>query len=368
MIKHRSLLGSIRMKLASGYRHVLLMGLIAAGLGLTSKVALALQDSDKEAVRSLSNQAADEFKQDHFEVARAKFMSAYAIAKVPRLAVWAARSNARLGQLVAAYELYREALSLQPNDLWKGDLQQQAQLDAQRELAELDLRIPRVTIVIDGVSSNTVSATIDEVPLPSALLGVERLVDPGSHKLEARFGGETCTELVQIAEGERKEVVLKLGSAGTVAPPTAPLGAPAQGPAVQGTANGSAPKRPHKEEVPIDNTPVTPRGRTQRIVGWTTLGVGSAGLVLGSVAGVYLAAKASDLKQKCPERTACNPLYQSDVNTFNTMRTLSTVGFVVGGIGVATGVTLLLLHPERQSRSSVALWLGLGTADLRGEF
>lgn len=339
--------------------------LVAAGFGMTSNLALALQDSDKEAVRSLSNQAADEYKKDHFETARAMFMSAYVIAKVPRLAVWAARANDKLGHLVAAYELYREALSLQPNDLWKGDLQQQAQVDAQRELGQLDLRIPRLVIVVEGERASAASATIDNVPVPSALLGVERLVDPGVHTLEARLGNETRTESVQIAEGERKQVVLKLRSADVASSATL-LQTPAQNPAIPATMGVSAPNQPY-QAAPLDSTPLTPHARIQRVAGWAALGVGSAGLVLGSVTGVYLVAKHSDLQQKCLSHT-CDPLYQSEANTFNAMRTLSAVGFVIGGIGAATGITLLLTAPKRSSSANVSLWLGPGTANVRGQF
>jgi Tfp pilus assembly protein PilF len=115
-------------------------------LGLTLAVwtnsARALDDSDKEAIRSLSNQAATDYDQHRYEAARDKFLRAYRLAQVPRLAVWVARANEKLGHLVTAYELYRQALSLQPNDLWKADTQQQAQKDAEAELSQLQPRIP----------------------------------------------------------------------------------------------------------------------------------------------------------------------------------------------------------------------------------
>src|ERR1700690_1029150 len=110
------------------------LGLIlATGLLLGTSSAFALTDGDKEAVRALANDAAQDFDRGQFAAARDKFQRAYAIAKVPRLALRAAQANLKLGQWVAAYELLRQAIALERNDLWLGKTQEQAQADALRE-------------------------------------------------------------------------------------------------------------------------------------------------------------------------------------------------------------------------------------------
>ena len=51
-------------------------------------------------------------------------------------------------------------------------------------------------------------------------------------------------------------------------------------------------------------------------------------------------------------------------------KTLGIVGYVVGGLGVATGVTLFILSSKKEeSRSAyVAPYVGLGAVGVRGAF
>ncbi len=323
-------------------------------LSFWSRSVWALSDSDKEAVRTLSNQAAEEFKQNQFEAARAKFTSAYRIASVPRLAVWAARANERLGHLVAAYEMYRQALRLRPNDLWQGDLQPQAQRDAQQELDALLVRIPKITIAIEGEMTESTAVTIDDVTVPNALIGLERLIDPGQHKIQAKRGAEIATESLQIAERDNKHVVLRFNAGSSPA-----VGAMAPTPPMN---DGSAPNQPQQapassyaaQPVPVA---ISDRNHDMRFAGWTGVGIGAVGLTLGTITGIYVAAKHGylDDPSRCPTKSTCDPAYQSDVSTYNTMRTVSTVGFVVGGIGAAAGVTLLLTTSKPESKGQVSL-------------
>jgi hypothetical protein len=51
-------------------------------------------------------------------------------------------------------------------------------------------------------------------------------------------------------------------------------------------------------------------------------------------------------------------------------RTLGIVGFAVGGVGVAAGITLLVLSSgsDDENEAGVRPWVGLGSAGLRGRF
>jgi hypothetical protein len=192
--------------------------ILLVALAAWPQPACAMDDSNKEAIRLLSNQAAADFQQGHYESARDKFLRAYRIAEVPKLAVWAARANEKLGRLVTAYELYRQALSLQPNDLWKADVQQQAQKEAQNELDKLQPRIPKLTIVVEGANASDVSVNLDNVQIPSDLLGVERYADPGQSKIVGKRGDEVVTQTVGLLEGDAKQIVLKFSNVPVSAP------------------------------------------------------------------------------------------------------------------------------------------------------
>jgi hypothetical protein len=347
--------------------HGLRLGLVLAlAVAAWSRPAHALDDSDKEAIRSLSNQAAADFERRNYEAAREKFHRAYEIAKVPKLAVWEARANEKLGRLVAAYELYRQALGLEANDLWKGTIQLQAQKDAREELAQLQPRLPRLTISIEGAKPSDVAVKVDEVQVPSALLGVERYVDPGQRQIMGKCGNEVVTESVTVSEGKSKQLALRFRACTSTAPAAVP-------PPVAGQSNGSVPSKTNSEmsSVPSNPEPVrdagTPRGSTQRTLGWVTAGVGAAGLVLGASTGVWLIAKHSDLKDKCPNDNDCHGQYNSDVDTFNKMRTVSVLAFAVGGVATAAGVTLLLTAPKER-KATIALWMSPSSAGLTGIF
>jgi hypothetical protein len=350
--------------------------ILAAILAAWPHPAGAVDDSDKEAIRSLSNQAAADFDQHRYEAARDKFLRAYGLAQVPKLAMWAARANERLGHLVTAYELYRQALSLQPNDLWKADAQQQAQKDAEAELTKLQPRIPKLTIIVEGANPGDVSVQVDDKQIPSDLLGVERLADPGQRQIVGKRGDEVIREGATLTEGEKRQITLKFRNAPTPAattPGVAAGGAQVAPPGQQATQpNVRVPGKPTSASVgAASNTqPARDQGasnaNSQRTLGWVGVGVGAAGLALGATTGVLVAAKHGDLNTKCPVDNNCDGQHNSEVATYNTMRTLSTVGFVVGGVAAAAGVTLLLTAPKTPAQ--VGLLLSPSAASIQGSF
>lgn len=351
--------------------------ILALAFAAWTNSARALGDSDKEAVRVLSNEAAGDFDQHRYDAAREKFLRAYRIAPVPKLAVWAARANEKLGHLVAAYELYLQALSFQPSDLWKADVQQQAQKDAEDEISKLQPRIPKLTIVIEGAKAGEVSVRVDDNQVPSDLLGVERLADPGQRQIVGKHGDETVNQTVTLMEGEKKQVVLKFRNIQVpgVATPGVAAGTASTVPSSQATtqSNGIVPRKTTPEaNNPLSNAQPaseqgTPRASTERTLGWVGVGVGAAGLALGATTGLIVALKYGYLNTNCLNRN-CNGQHTTDVNTYNTMRTLSTVGFIVGGVATAAGVTLLLTTPKEKPSARLGIWLSPNTAAITGDF
>jgi hypothetical protein len=335
---------------------------IGAGLVLAAFIVgngraawAAIDDSSAEAVRTISNQAAKDYEEGRFAQALDKFERAYATAKVPRLAVWLARTHAKLGHLVTANSLYRQAVNLEKTELWVGKFQEQAQADARQELATLQPRIPKVTIRIEGADAKLVSVRIDGVEVPPSLLAVERLIDPGEHVVVGKLGNEEPQQKVKLAEGERQEVVLKFASDGSSPPgqitPNQPNPKGTEG---NGSSTSDQPQ-PHSA------------WKKQKTWGWVGIGVGAAGIVVGAASGIMVASKYGDLKQQCPERN-CGPNDWSNVDSYQRLRMISLVGFVVGGVGVATGVTLLLTSPREDSERKLGMWFGPASAGIRGDF
>jgi hypothetical protein len=75
----------------------------------------------------------------------------------------------------------------------------------------------------------------------------------------------------------------------------------------------------------------------------------------------------SGLRNDCPNNT-CPSSKNGSVDTYNTMRNISTAALIVGGVGAAVGVTLLLWSPKNTAESPVALWLWPGAAGVKGAF
>ena len=218
------------------------MALALATVLVSLGTAHATDDSAKGAARELANEAKRDFDAGNFEQAGVKFQRAYEIAKVPTLAVWAARALVKRGQLVAASELYRQATLLTPNDLWVGNAQQQAQADAEKELGELQPRIPKLRITVEGAAGKDIELTVDEAKMSTVLLGIEIPANPGRRHIVGKRGVEVVKQTVEIAEGERKETVLRFS---TVMPSIAQAPIAAQAvPAPPATAPASPPVVP----------------------------------------------------------------------------------------------------------------------------
>jgi hypothetical protein len=355
-------------------------GGLAAAFVLSAAMVLsgtvrATDDNAKGAARDLANEAKRDFDAGKFDEAKLKFQRAYQIAKVPTLAVWAARALVKRGQLVAASELYRQATLLAPNDLWIGNAQQQAQADAARELGELRPRIPRLCIRVMGAESKDVELTIDDTKISSALYGIAFPTDPGKRHLVGKIGGRVVEQTVELAEGDHKDALLSFGVATPGATQTEAsmrTPSPAARPGEAVTAVGPAPSH----EVPVTTTatgvteppPALATKESQRTWGWVAVGVGAAGLLTGIGAGIAVMSNSS-LRDSCPNGT-CKPseVDSGEVSRYNLMRGLSTAGLIVGGIGVAVGVTLLLWTPRHDPNPQIAFWIGPSSAGVKGAF
>jgi hypothetical protein len=327
------------------------VGLFVAGV-VESRPVFALNDGDKEAVRQLANDAAAEYDKGRYESARTKFLRAFAIAKVPRLAVRAARAHEKLGMLVSAYELYRQALGLVRNDLWSGTVQEEAQADARTELAALKPRLARLAIQIEGADPGQVELSVDGVKIPGELVGVARYVDPGERRVHGQIGEREAEARATLAEGQLQEVVLRFAAEKGAAVKHA--GSPKQA-KDEPSAKAEAPKRDD-----------TASGSGQRTWGWVGLGVGVAGLSFGATTGVLALVRYGDLKDNCPDKQ-CHADYQGKVASYDTLRTMSSIGLIAGGVCAVAGLTLILTSPKPQERR-VGVWISPGTVAVGGAF
>ena len=109
--------------------------------------------------------------------------------------------------------------------------------------------------------------------------------------------------------------------------------------------------------------------RWRRSAGFVALAGGAVGLALGGVTGVLAMSKRTELDKNpdCAADHLCPPEESSNVDSLNTLRTVSTVGFVAGGALAAAGLVLVLTAPSSKAPAT-ALWVSPTSAGLRGSF
>ena len=295
--------------------------------------AQTVDPATRGAARTLGNDGVKAYQANDYATASEKFEKAYSLLRAPSLGLWSARALVRLGRLVEASERYLEVTRLTVSG---GDeaVQKQAQADARTELDALGPRIPSIVIVIEGATPSEVTVNLQGVDVASELVGERRPANPGRVVVIGRRGEEEVRAEADLGEGEQKTLRLAF----------APIRAGA------GTAAVTQVTAPPAGE--YKGKP----GSTQRLLGWISIGVGGAGLAVGGVFGSMAMGTQSDLDDSgaCVDQK-CAPSQKDEVDTLGTQRTVSTVGFIAGGVLAATGIVLVVTAPKGDTRPQASL-------------
>ena len=214
--------------------------------------------------------------------------------------------------------------------------------DCVRRLGESVEATPSIVFDLKDAAGNDATAvrvTVDGQPVAvSAGAAIE--VDPGEHTFAFAEGDRLATEerrlvLVEGVKGRRETVVLR------------------------GTAASTTPTSVSEEQPRSGPPPLA----------WVAFGGGGAGLAVGVIAGLVADGKHSTLQGECNNTTTtCAPQYAGDLDGFHAARTWSTVGYVVGALGVAGGAVLWLTTPQTSRSTAARVWIGPGSAGVAGSF
>ncbi|MRG96133.1 hypothetical protein [Polyangium spumosum] len=336
-----------------GARALLAAGLFASAILAPPPVRAdepAASAEAKAGARAAAESGTTAFKAGRFGEAVDMFLRAEELFHAPTHVLMLARSYVGLGKLVLAKEAYlaivREVLGPKAPAAFK-----LAKADAEKELADLSPRIPTLQVSTTPEAKDVV-VTIDEKPLPPALLGVASPIDPGTHVLRATADGMAAPEKsVTLKEGEKSEVVLELSPVAN-AGPIKPV------------------RRPGPEQ---------PAGKTSpgRIAGGALLGLGVAGLGVGGAFGVLSLMKRSEADgafNTCgvgcsgPQADAVRALDEDA----NQKGTIGVIGLAAGGALTITGVILFVTakrSPETSPQgASVTPWIGPQGGGVVGRF
>ncbi|MBK7583100.1 MAG: hypothetical protein IPI67_23240 [Myxococcales bacterium] len=331
--------------------HALVRGARVAAIAVftltaTSVASAEADDATKNAARELAEQAAKAMDQADYAKAQDLYQRAYALVPAPTLSLRRARALSKGGRWVEALEAYvrttRTKLDASSSSAFREAVQA-----AQTELAELRPRVPRAKISVKGSgrTSKELSVTVDGKPLAAALIGVSAPIDPGSHELIAKTtDGREARATLKLEEKESRSVELTLPDAPSAA-------AVSEGAEAKPAANAS--------------TASSPRS----LWTWVSFGVGAAGLGVGITTGLMANARHQSAEDNCPNnRCVAGSSGADDAATFRSLRTVSTIGYVVGLVGVGAGVTLWLTTPKHTESAQVGAFVGPGASGVRGTF
>jgi hypothetical protein len=309
--------------------------LLALSLVSTRATAQTVDDATRASAREIGTAGVEAFQAGDYEAASEKLEKAYRVLKAPTLGLWSARALVKQRRLVQAAERYLEVTRLTPSS---GDMkvQKQALADAEEELAELRPTIPAVVIELVGASPAEVVITVDGASMPSDLVGENRRIDPGIHRVEATRGRQKLTEEFSVKEGETKTLKLRFTQGDATAPGT-------------------------PEPIPADRSPSPTDPGAGRgsgalpVVGLVAAGVGVAAIGVGSFFG--LRAKSLDDDSNADGRctNGCDKTGTRLRNDAGSAADLATVFFITGGVLAAGGLTLYFVGDASESSTAAHL-------------
>lgn len=292
-------------------RHWLLTLAIAAIL--VAKNATAGEGASAEALFQEGRTAA---KAGNFALACQKFSESQKLDPAPGTLLNLAHCQAELGHLARAWEHYQSVLDqIAPDDDRVAHVREQ--------LAALDPRLPRLTILVSGEADGVVIER-DGVQLGAAAVGVALPVDAGSHEIFVRAPGrEPRSYRIELAEGDRQSLTVELG------PTRLRADAPRR--------EASAIKKP-----PLPKPDKPAKASSNLYWGYAAGGIGVIGLAVGTTTGILAFREKRIVREHCDSDYACDDTGLDAARAGDKLALASTIGFAVGVVGIGAGTYLIL--------------------------
>jgi hypothetical protein len=246
--------------------------MLSAGLVLSGADVSWAQPVDAAAratARQLGAEGMKLYDKGDFSEAAEKLTRAHDLVHVPTLAFYAGKCLEKLGRLVEASERYLDA-TRDTVEAGAPPAQRTAQADAERARQALLPRLASVEIVLQPFAPDA-AITLDGKPLPAAMLGVKRPIDPGDHEIVVLRAGIQTPRKVTLKEGESMRVEIDVPAVPVY--PYAPMYPP-----------GAVPYGYPPTYAPRSPVPPTRRYNTGLFAGGLVLiPLGSVGFLAGAV-------------------------------------------------------------------------------------
>jgi hypothetical protein len=292
------------------------------------------------AAKNAYTAAAALFKQGDYAGAEGKYKEAYDLEKDPRLVFDMAvceRGLHHYARMAALLRRFKAEAAANMSD------EDREKVDA--ALAAIPKYIGSVTVSVDSFGA---TVTVDGESVGVTPLGAPVWLDPGKHTVVViREGYVTVERPISVIAGESTTLAIGLLADTGHQAPVATTGATA--------------------------APVAPPKGAGAGSGWRVLmlagaGVAGAGVVAGGITGAMALSEASTFKNSC-QGMLCPTSADHDKQSALSLGTVSTVAFVVAGVG-ATAFVVGLLGGQRPKQETVSFapWIAPGAAGVAGSF
>jgi hypothetical protein len=295
------------------------VGIVSAVLGAAA--GARAQTRDPAAAEALFREGRAAVVKSDWESACPKFRESQRLDPAAGTLLNLADCEERRGRLATAWQLFRQL----GEGLAPGDDRLPV---ARARAAALEKRLPHLTIRYAGTPPPGTKVRRGDVELGDASFGSALPVDPGTYTVTASAPGyATSTSVVTVAEGASSVVDVQLGAGNEIA-----------------------------AKVPASSS--------SRTAGWVLAGVGAAGLATGAIAGVLTLSRKATVDDNCNADKKCNATGMDAAESGKTLGKVTTVGLIVGAIGVGVGGYLLLSGSAESPRTAVGAWAGPEGASL----
>jgi hypothetical protein len=293
---------------------------IALLILLAWSATLAHADGGSDAVEELKRGYALKQQGDCRE-AVSHFERSATLAPTPKALLNLSDCEQRLGDLVGArgHAAAGERLARQQN---LGELDKVAD----EQIAAIDKRLAWLTLRLAVGAPADCAVRRDDAAVAPALLGVPVAINAGPHSIAVAAPHRAARTIgLTLTEGEHAQLEVAPGPPDWSAVPSLPA--------------------------------------------FAALGAGVAGLTIGVALGMEAGSKHGMLVRECDPSGLCPESSRPDLDAFRSLKTWSSVGYVVGGVGLAAGAALWFVLPRVAPAASAShAWVGPGSAGLAGDF
>jgi hypothetical protein len=338
-----------------GHRSGFVIVGVSCGLLFSLDILAQTEPSESVPTNVISDEGMNAYNSGRYDEANAKFEQTLELNGVPTLALYAARTNVKLGRWVRAMEWYALAI---PRQTTSGSeiARMQIEHEALKERLALLGRMPTLTIFLEGQDLEDVKISLDNEIQPDTLLGTGQLVDPGRHVVSAVRGGQVVSGDVDILEGQHKIVKIRFSKSVSMGANEQTLPSLFTSTVDSIETQKSASKQRNSNSRQRSSWTVTTESDSferkpsdfQKTAGWIGIGLGTVGYLVGTVAFFSLLSTRSQLSDDCVN-SHCDASVARQVDYYNSLRTWTTSGYVAGTVFAGVGLTLLLTTPQHRN-------------------